>query len=475
MSVEFARQRVVAFHALLFSCSGAWLSFVHFYGGVRAAPPVPSRVSLVVWVALCLLCVMYGSLLCARKQLRAVVVGCITWSILALFAAEWLLAGTQKRMWVGFDLDDRPGWYARKNQRDTVVKTPFGEYLFSTDEFGHRNREPYPVGGEIPVMVQGDSNIFGFGLPYDQTLCARLNRDRDSAPYYNFAMLGFDVNHYYFQYEEFSKRFDIQARVIMFNIGNDYTMTAMRTAELLRRPYLSIANDSVHKVVGSVNEIPQQVYGNHFVPEYAEFDGRIRDPLHRNAGELCPGWLSRSRVGFFLFDKVYRDGSKLAERISRRGSREGIVTVSYPYWLLLKQTLWPEPFQSYGRDFVRVLEAVRDQNSNLLVCVYPMKRQIVPGFRVGALTRLKGLGYTDDDIDFLSFNKFMSSACDEAGVRLIDVTPRFQAHDRPENLFLEDVHLSGDGLAICADAIREALSGTALVVEAETAPAPPPP
>jgi hypothetical protein len=475
MSDQFSRHRVIAFHVLLLICTSLWLAFVHYYGGVRAAPPIPARLSFTGWVGALLVCAMYASFLCSRRQRAAVLLAVIVWIVAALVLAELLLAGTQKRMWVGFDLDGELGWYARANQSDTVQDTPFGQFVFSTDELGHRNREAYPADGKIPVMVQGDSNIFGFGVPYDATLCAQLNRDRNPALYYNFGMLGFDVNHYYFQYEKFSKRFDIGSRVIMFNIGNDFTMTAMRTAELLRRPYLSVENNTVREVRNYFSEIPQQVYGHHFVPKYAAFDARIRDPLFRNAGEICLSWISQSRVGFFVFDKVYRDGSKIGQRLFRRGDQAGVVTVSYPYWLLLKQVHWPEPFRSYGQDFLRVLQAVHAQNSNLILCVYPMKRQIVPGFRVGALTRLKGLGYTDEDIDFFSFNRFIAGICNEAGIALVDVTPQFRAHDRPEDLFLEDVHLSAEALTICAEAIQEAATGTFFPSKVRTTNAPPQP
>ena len=99
------------------------------------------------------------------------------------------------------------GWYPIKNMKNRPLQSLGGMYFVTTDKFGHRNQLPYLH--DLEYIVQGDSNLFGFGLKEEDTLCHKLNILTGKG-FYNFGVSGFDFCSYYFQYKNFSEKFKIK-------------------------------------------------------------------------------------------------------------------------------------------------------------------------------------------------------------------------------------------------------------------------
>ncbi len=102
----------------------------------------------------------------------------LAWLALLLLVSNQLpLAGGQGRLWTGFEINPATGWYLQPNLHEMpLVSTKGQTYPVTSDALGHRNQHPYPADGRLPYLVQGDSNLMGYGLEYADTLCEQLNR-----------------------------------------------------------------------------------------------------------------------------------------------------------------------------------------------------------------------------------------------------------------------------------------------------------
>ncbi len=396
-----------------------------------------------------------------RKRLRrGPLLSVLAWGAgTALLANLWLghLYEEQKKEALPVGPHAELSWYGQPNLKNLVVHGQLEDYTVTTDAYGHRNNLPYPADGKLPFMVQGDSNCFGVGLPLAETFCAQLNAGAGAGRFYNFGVPGFDVNSFYFQYELFRERFQVQRRLILFNIGNDFTMAALKTAYYIRRPYLYVAAGRVREVGRYPNPLEYPAYGNYFVPPYSGCDPLIAR-RSRDWANSWPQWLIRYPLGRFIAETVHPRWTRLVGSVRKRlVGRTLPLDLHYPRWLVLKRGKWPRPFRRYSRDFKLILRQLRDQNPELTICLFPMKRQILAHDYAMASEWVRRHGAAEDDLDRFAFNRYMKETCAELGIRLVDPAPAFLADSAPETLYLTDEHLSGKGLGICATWVLKAL------------------
>ncbi|MCX7935952.1 MAG: hypothetical protein N3A66_11920, partial [Planctomycetota bacterium] len=327
----------------------------------------------------------------------------------------------------------------------------------STDALGFRNCLPYPADGRIPCAVQGDSNVFGFGLEEADTLCAQINRALPGVAY-NFGVCGYDLNQYFFQYERLSEYLKPALRLIVFNTGNDFSASALSTPYYYPRAYLWVSEGKVAKHHGAVTPLAAQAYGQHFIAPYAAYDHLIAEPEHGWA-EYYPLWLLERPLGRFLVEAIHPCACRWWESAEKRlGRRRERVDVHYPRWLLLKAERWPEPFASYAADFLLLLAKIHSQNPRLAICLIPMRSQVIPAKQAEVKAWLRKRGYGESDFDSNAFAAYLRPACDRLGIALIDPLPRFSRHPSPERLYQAgDEHLSALGQALLAEIIVEVL------------------
>ncbi|MFC1667545.1 hypothetical protein ACFL0P_06805 [Candidatus Omnitrophota bacterium] len=377
--------------------------------------------------------------------------------VIGLIAANMVLA----RKETDFEYNKFTGWYPLKNMDKEVFQGNDNQYVISTDEFGHRNHLKYPPDGKLEYVVQGDSNIFGFGLRYKDTFCYKLNQLTKNA-FYNFGIKGFDINNYYFQYKYFANKFMIKNRVIVFNIGNDFTLAMYSTPYLIGRPYLYVDKGTVKEVSDNTNRIKKQIYGYKFIEKYKEYNHLVEFlSIGRDWGDRCPKWIEKIPLVFFITDKFY---SRIYETIAcwmypkDKKVKAKLLSPYYPSWLLLKQELWPEPYKYYTGDFERILRHIKNQNENICIVLLPMRSQIVDESFEEAKSKLIKNGYRKEDIDRLSFNRYMSNICLRNNIKLIDCTANLHSYQIPKDLYqIDNAHLSIKGIEICARALAKEL------------------
>lgn len=379
----------------------------------------------------------------------------LAWTMVSLVTSNFVVDSWQsrQRLWTAFVFNARYGWYPEPHLVNRRLLTPHGSYLATTDECGHRNSLPYPADGVLPIVVQGDSNAFGFGLSDDETLAARLNARLSGTQVFNLGVPGFDLNHYYYQYEDLSRRFKMGTRIILWNIGNDFTLSALETPNYFRRPYLYVGKGEVRQAADFQAPFPVQGYGQSFLPPYRKYDSLIDEPAYDWA-DIYPPVLIRTPLSRQLI-RTYHP--KLAKALERVRPRQPQLELYDPSWMLLKREYWPAPFDQYARDFPLLLRALKQQNPHLILCPFPFREQVIPAEQAARKEKLVASGHGPDDFGPLAFNTFLKGVCDAEGIRLVDPTSEFLNVKDPLMLYQPgDQHLSAEGMERCAHVLMEA-------------------
>lgn len=358
---------------------------------------------------------------------------------------------SQHRLWSGFLFDSRYGWYPEPNLSERPLPIPKGSYVASTDELGHRNRLPYPANHVLPAILQGDSNAFGFGLAEEETLSAVLNSLRPRQAVYNVGVPGFDLNQYYFQYADLASKFQIQHRIILWNVGNDFTLSALETPNFFRRPYLYVEEGSVRYAPDFRAPFPVQGYGQSFIPPYADYNGLIQTAANDWA-DIYPELLIRVPLSRQLIRTYHPKICRVGELVFRKTEQ---IELFAPGWMLLKRELWPAPFSRYADDLPRLLRELKRQNPRLTICLFPFREQIVPEEFRDKQQALFAAGYAASDIEPLAFNRYFKTLCEAESIQVVDPTPQFLREQAPLSLYqIEDQHLSAKGIRLCADELK---------------------
>jgi hypothetical protein len=390
-----------------------------------------------------------------QKRLRFTALAfTLAWFLIAILGANAYLGRDKGGV---FEPSVLLGWRVAANLKEATVETKYGTIHVSTDHNGARNEPAYREGDVIPYLVQGDSNLYGVHLEYEQTLAAQLNALSESSQFYNFGVPGYDMNQYYYQYAWLRDRNPVEGRIVFFNIGNDFTLSALAAVYGRKRPYLMVENGVVKEVTDNVSHVDRQAYGQRFIKTYCAYDHLIKSSFHRNWADRYPLWLIRIPLVQFMLERTTTFMYTVMQRW--QPSNEEKLSTFYPSWILLKREFWPEPFLSYSNDFESILRQTKAQNDNLTIVLYPMRSQVVPKYMDRAVEDLLKKGHTREDIDRMAFNTHMAQLCKRNGIRLIDATPALVASSEPESLYQAgDKHLSARAMGIIADLIRRELA-----------------
>ncbi len=91
---------------------------------------------------------------------------------------------------------------------------------------------------EFVILLQGDSQAWGYGLSDAETVAARLEKELPNARCINAGVPGYDLQQYPTQAERLRVLYPVDRRILLVNVGNDYACSALQTPYLYPRPYL---------------------------------------------------------------------------------------------------------------------------------------------------------------------------------------------------------------------------------------------
>ncbi len=383
------------------------------------------------------------------------------WFLMIIFVSDRALAclyGLPRGLALLQPPDAILGWAMRPGIKKLMLQMGAQRVAIDTDALGFRNDLPYPADGRIPCAVQGDSNVFGFGLDAAETLCAQINRLLPGTAY-NFGVCGYDANHFFFQYERLARRLKPAMRLIVFNTGNDFSAAALATPYYYPRAYLAVSRSQIVRHCAGAPALAVQAYDQRFIMPYAAYDHIIAEPGHAWA-EHYPLWLLQRPLGRFLVENIHPVACRWWESAQKRLGKEerDHLDVHYPRWLLLSAAHWPEPFRTYAADFSEILRQIQAQNPRLAICLIPMRSQAVPAKQAEVKAWLRKRGYGDAKLGGNAFASYLAPICEQLGIALIDPLPHFLNHSDPESLYQPgDEHLSALGQALLAEVIAEVL------------------
>lgn len=397
---------------------------------------------------------------CRRQGHGRTVWGMLTGTLLLAGVAIWHQAPLmQHGLMTGFRFEPWTGWYpvVRKLPAD-LASASWTDWV-TTDDRGLRN----PRFAEAPpkaleVVVQGDSNLFGYMLKNEETFCAAYQR-AGGGVCYNAGVNGFDVHHYYFQNKYLLDDLEAQARLIVFNLGNDFSASILDSPYLVLRPYLLTDDQGgIREVPLPHHFVPSQFYGYRYLPPYAQYDREIRGfDKGRGWGRLIPDGLSHNRVALFLLRELGGGGQSLL--YPPRGTEDWKnLAPYYGDWLMLPKEHWPEPYRRFARElFPAVLRATTasTRTGRVHLLLFPMPAMVVPQAMDEAHARFRQRGQADL-FSPLALNDYLRDMAHELDIPVLDATPYFRAHPTPQSLFQTgDEHLSVEGMALVAELAAE--------------------
>lgn len=386
-------------------------------------------------------------------------------ALLGLFVAN---SGFQVRnsiFWSAFRADSALGWKPAPFLTNFELKIAGGAYTVSTDEFGFRN-PPDTSRSAYDLLVQGDSNAWGYGVSDREHPCAAIER-MSNLSCFNAGVPGYDVNQYVIQGPKLPVRF--KRLVLYLNAENDFSLAAIVAPYLYPRPYFT-ANEYGLRMVDPTPKFMAQIYGYRFIEPYSAFDPDL------SAYETGRAWGNALETLVSHFPAIESTLTRCIPAIEpimvRVGGILNLLTASLgrkgpdldnfpsqPDWLLLKPDRWPEPFQSYRQPFRQLLSRYLSSYQNPIVVLWPTPKQLFDDQFEHARERLLHSGHDPESIDRWSVTDFLRDVAESAGATVIDMRFDFVTIARSQELFISrDTHLNAMGHATIANAIVRTLS-----------------
>lgn len=382
------------------------------------------------------------------------------WFFVFLISSHIVL-GQREGVWRGFQTDPILGWYPQADMRGRKLDTKTNEkYIVFTDALGHRNIHPYPASRKLNLVLQGDSNAFGFGLKDDDTFCGQLELINPE-PCFNFGVPGYDTQHFFYQYERITNNYEIDTRIILLNIGNDYSLSALKTPYLIRRPYMYLNEDNQLVMMRNIAmPFRKQVYGYKFLPPFEKYDNDMA-PMNsgRDWGNWMPEWLNKFRLGMFVFELFYpRIENFYLKVFKKEALNEGnLINPYYGVWQLTKFEFWPEPFKSYWPHFEALLKKISQQKAKrTIIVMFPIKSQVLTS-QIELEKSVAGNGTYEYAIDRFVLQRKISEYLENIDVTLIDVADEFTSYPTPKDLYQTDYHLSKEGMKLVVQSVSKTL------------------
>jgi len=357
--------------------------------------------------------------------------------------------------------DEILGWKPRPN----LASAPFPYdrrtfYYVSTDADGYRNPPRVNTqGATIEMVLQGDSNGFGFGVGQDEHLCAQLQTIlRRSC--YNASVPGYDVNQYILQTRHLPVRY--RTRILLFNLENDFTMSVLATPYLIRRPYFQLEGNDV-RLVQTGMPLVAQIYGLRFISQYAVWNKALAP---YEGGSAWGNWIPEAlgqyptlqRLLLRLSPLFYVSTNVMSRLAAGLQRPDPHWSPNDPDWFLLTRNKWPEPYRSYAADFETIFGTYLTLAQNTVVVLKATPKLVVRQVQDQAIERLLARGYQQEDIDRRSLQQLVSSISVRHGATVVDATTAFEQYPDPASLFLSgDAHLSPAGHALMARLVAKAI------------------
>ena len=253
----------------------------------------------------------------------------------------------------------------------------------------------------------------------------------------------------------------MRTRIILFNVGNDFTLSALESPYLIPRPYLFREGGATNTVTELSSPFKKQVYGHHFILPYGEFDdGMATVSPGRDWGRSVPEWMAELRLPTFAIELFY---PRIVEFYYRVFDKERIAVGKrlnpyYPRWLLLRPEYWPEPFNHYRAEFEALFSAIAAQpHDRLVIVMFPMRMQVLTSDDALA-DKFSRDGHGPEHIDRSALNRFVSELGSRLGVTVVDGLEAFRAHEKPGSLFQSDHHLSPAGMRLVVETVLREIS-----------------
>ena len=404
--------------------------------------------------------------------------------IVALFSVVVVLIGgeliaqtsqmTKLRYWSAFVPDDDLAWRVRPNSTFEVEWYPGIKQTITSNSDGLRDtKNPEDIDHDkTVVMLQGDSNILGFGIQSEELLSKHLadslaNYDK-GVEVINGGTSGYDLQHYVLQMEKLNERYQQDYNFIIFNMDNDYVSSLLSSSYLVSRPYYDLVDgELVHH--DREFRVPSQMRGLEYVRSLEEYDEDIAPFFARKKRPVLGGIVGQSFLAHALYSRFQSryagsrwSGSKLEKYLigekpakTYSDSEYNRSSLLLNYFFYLKE--WPEPYIEGHKLISKLFEHYqRFDKTKTVVILMPAKGVIMEPEK----TKEMVVKYSEGkgEVDLEKFSRLMQTTLDNIGMDYINLEPLFKNHANRDELFLKNNdHISPVAHKMIADEIASYL------------------
>ncbi len=343
--------------------------------------------------------------------------------------------------------------------------------LMVTNSLGYRDSlDPTQITPEKKVIVlQGDSNVFGYGLKSEDTLSRQvetlLNQCAGSNAYsvINAGIPGYDLNQYLIQKEEILANYPVDSLVMIFNLNNDIGTTALEFTYGVTRPYF-VGQDDALTWVNSRFSYPQRIYPIQFIPAYAAYQALLEPGNQKKEFIINPNNpLSHSHLYLETVIRLHQFCpvcsnlliGRFSQDFTNRDQKMGAAFTPFGgYWIYLSPT--PPPYSLHTPTIKALLKAWYESKPapQQFVLIMPDKAAVVPEL----LTEYQQAA---DKLDLGSLQlrqptTYLQTILTELNIPFIEPLNYLRRQPDPTKLFLKkDTHYNARGQKILAQLIAQ--------------------
>lgn len=369
--------------------------------------------------------------------------------------------------WGEFIPDDELAWKLRPNSSFSVEWYPGIKQTIKTNKLGLRDTiNPEMVNNsDTVVMLQGDSNILGYGIQSDELISKHiadtLNKNNMQIEIVNGGTSGYDLQHYVMQMETLHDQYNPQFNFMIFNLNNDYLSTLLSTSYLVSRPYFDLVED---KLVFRKKKyrVPVQMYGIHFIESLSHYDEEIAPFFARKKRIELSGIWGNSYLAYTLFDKfsdkpLFRRlfGDFKQKEYSDAEYKKALYFLNYSQF----QREWDDgPYIHGNKLIIKLFESYKKYaNMETVVVLLPSRAEVIDYED----TRKEMLRLSDGkhDIYFNKIYEMLISEFNNKNIKYINLQQQFLNSASRQDLYLKgNEHLSPLGHKLLADEIAKYLN-----------------
>lgn len=366
--------------------------------------------------------------------------------------------------WEVFVPDEDVSWKLKPNNSFEVEWIPGVKQTITTNNEGLRDTpNASELNSSLPtVMLQGDSNILGYGI-HSAELSSNLIKNNLDAMGLKINMInagtsGYDLQHYVMQMKVLEKIYKPDYNFLIFNLNNDYFSSLLSTSYSYSRKFYDLKDDEL-VLHDREFRVQAQGYGLRFIPSLKKYQKSIIDPYwSMKKKPTIYGIWGQSYLAYGVYSRLIARPSfeKYFDNKNKKAFSQEELDYSYLKMIyFMYEPAWSEPYISAHRLIEKLIETYSQyESTKTIVVILPPRSEIIEKQMV--INDIKKLSKDKWQPDFNVQYTMMINSLDKLKIPYINLHDDFLNASKNEILYFNNnEHINVIGHKLLADAIEK--------------------